>query len=82
MIEHDGCEYVPSRTACERLDVGEDTLRNWYRPRGGRPARVRLLLDPRGNPVTWQRQVLVCWPDAVEAEHATRRHPRRPRKNP
>lgn len=68
----DGVEYVPSGEACDRLGVGVTTLRHWYHPRAGEPARVRLLRDPDGRPVRLHRQVMVCWPDAVEAEYATR----------
>lgn len=72
----DGLEWVPTGEACERLapDVRPDTLRNWYAPRTGKP-RVRLLRDTTGRPVRLRRQLLVCWPDVVEAEHAARTHP-------
>lgn len=76
----DGLEYVSTGQACERLapDVRPETLRNWYAPRAGAP-RVRVLRDPSGRPVRLRRQLLVCWPDVVEAEHATRARARRPR---
>lgn len=78
----DGVEWITTREACERLapDVTPTTLRHWYRD--GRPPPVRLLRDPSGRPVRLRRQLLVCWPDVVEAEHATRTagagRPRRP----
>lgn len=70
----DGVEWIPTGEACERLapDVGPETLRNWYAPRDGRAATVRVLRDPDGRPVRLRRQLLVCWPDVVEAEHAAR----------
>jgi hypothetical protein len=74
-----GVEWIPTGEACQRLDLGPDTLRNWYAPRGGARPRVRLLLDVDGYPVRVDRQYLVAWPDVVEAEHATRLNPRRPR---
>lgn len=76
----DGLEYVTTGQACARLapDVGRETLRNWYAPRKG-PPRVRVLRDLDGRPVKLNGEVVVCWPDVVEAEHATRQRARRPR---
>ncbi len=77
MITVDAVEYVTTGTACARLapDVTAETLRNWYAPRGGRAPLVRLLRDPDGQPVRLGREYLVCWPDVVEAELATRLEP-------
>lgn len=76
-----GIEWVPTGEACRRLGVGPETLRNWYAPRGGRPARVRLLHDVEDRPVRLGRAYLVAWPDCVEAEYAARTEPTgRPRQ--
>lgn len=81
MITVAGVEYVTTVEACDRLDIAADTLRKWYAPQHGQP-RVRLLRDPDGRPVRHGRHLLVAWPDTVEAEYATRTHPRRPRSGP
>jgi hypothetical protein len=82
MLRIDGTDWVSTGEACERLapDVGPETLRNWYAPRGGQPARVRVLRDERGVPVRIGREYVVAWADVVEAEHAGRTAPQgRPR---
>lgn len=69
----DGLEWVTTGEACARLapDVRPNTLRNWYAPRTGAPT-VRVLRDTTGRPVRLRRQLLLCWADVVEAEHAAR----------
>lgn len=73
-MEYAGVEYVTTSEACGRLapDVGPETLRNWYAPRGGSAPRVRLLRNYAGRPVRVGREYLVAWPDVVEAEHTAR----------
>lgn len=65
----DGLEWVSTSEACQRLapDVQPGTLRNWRRA-----GLVRLLRDTAGRPVRLRRQLMVCWTDVVEAEHAAR----------
>jgi hypothetical protein len=74
MIIIAGVEWVTTSEAVERLapDVGPETLRNWYAPRGGRPSVVRLLRGADGRPLRVRRQYVLCWAEVVEAEHAAR----------
>lgn len=72
-----GTEWVPTAEVCERLgpDVGPETLRNWYAPRGGARPVVRVLRGPAGRAVRGGRtgrEYLLAWDDVVEAEHRYR----------
>lgn len=73
-----GVEYVKTSEVYDRLapDVGPETLRNWTRPRPVRgrvdPPLVVPLADAAGRRVRLDGELVVPWPQVVEAEYRTR----------
>lgn len=74
MVVIDGIEFLRTSEVCQRLapDVGPETLRNWYAPRGRAQQRLKPVCDPDGRPVRLDGEYLFAWPEVVEAEHAAR----------
>ncbi|MBM0206660.1 hypothetical protein JNW90_29345 [Micromonospora sp. STR1s_5] len=66
-------ELVTSGEVVRRLapDVTRETLRNWTRPQGGKPAKLRPVPDPTtGQPAVLDGEHVFVWQEVREVERA------------